>query len=200
MSEKTADTINTLLKGVVEDGTGTQAGLDEPGQRGQDRYDATSATRAWFVGYTPNMAGAVWVGDPAHKRQDEQHHHRRRLPTTRSSAATSPGPIWRDAMTGALEGKDAPAVQPRPHPDRRHRTRTTAAATSDNGDEDGNDGDNGGNGGGNGGGNNGGNGGRHLPDPGHLDPGASGTIGGNDERRRDENGGERSRDRTGTGP
>ena len=67
MSEKTADTINTLLKGVVEDGTGTQAGLGDRASAGKtgttdDRY------AAWFVGYTPNMAGAVWVGDPAHKR------------------------------------------------------------------------------------------------------------------------------------
>ncbi len=55
-------------QGVVEDGTGTPAGL---GSRPSAGKTGTTDNRyaAWFVGYTPNMAGAVWVGDPAHKRQ-----------------------------------------------------------------------------------------------------------------------------------
>lgn len=71
MSETTADTVNTLLKGVVEDGTGTQAGLGSCPSAGKT---GTTDERfaAWFVGYTPNMAGAVWVGDPAHKRKMQQ--------------------------------------------------------------------------------------------------------------------------------
>ncbi|RSO01737.1 penicillin-binding protein, partial [Streptomyces sp. WAC 06725] len=68
MSQNTAKTINALLKGVVEDGTGKQAGL-----QGRDSAGKTGTTdnryAAWFTGYTPNMAGAVWVGDPAHKRR-----------------------------------------------------------------------------------------------------------------------------------
>ncbi|CAM5574073.1 transglycosylase domain-containing protein [Streptomyces tanashiensis] len=62
MSDRTADTVNQMLKGVVEDGTGTRAGLsdrDNAGKTGttNDRKDA------WFVGYTPNLSTAVWVGD-----------------------------------------------------------------------------------------------------------------------------------------
>ncbi|GAA4797304.1 transglycosylase domain-containing protein [Streptomyces ziwulingensis] len=103
MSETTADTINTLLKGVVEDGTGTEAGL---GSRPSAGKTGTTDFRyaAWFVGYTPNMAGAVWVGDPAHKRQ--------MVDITiggvwhdKVFGGEVPGPIWRDMMTGALEGK-----------------------------------------------------------------------------------------------
>ncbi|MCW7942733.1 penicillin-binding protein [Streptomyces hygroscopicus] len=103
MSETTADTINTILKGVVEDGTGTQAGL---GSRPSAGKTGTTDFRyaAWFVGYTPNMAGAVWVGDPAHKR---------RMVNISIGGTTwdkvyggqVPGPIWRDMMTGALSGK-----------------------------------------------------------------------------------------------
>ncbi|MFG2354783.1 transglycosylase domain-containing protein [Streptomyces sp. NPDC048521] len=106
MSETTADTVSTLLKGVVEDGTGQEAGLDNRASAGKT---GTTDERfaAWFVGYTPNMAGAVWVGDPAHKR--------RMInitiggtPYDKVFGGAVPGPIWRDMMTGALEGKPAP--------------------------------------------------------------------------------------------
>ncbi|MFD5567677.1 transglycosylase domain-containing protein [Streptomyces cadmiisoli] len=106
MSETTADTVNTLLRGVVEDGTGRQAGLD-----GRPSAGKTGTTdfryAAWFVGYTPNMAGAVWVGDPAHKRKmidisiGGQWH-------SKVFGGAVPGPIWRDMMSGALSGRAAP--------------------------------------------------------------------------------------------
>ncbi|MFF9274710.1 transglycosylase domain-containing protein [Streptomyces griseosporeus] len=106
MSETTADTINTLLRGVVEDGTGRQAGLDNRPSAGKtgttdERY------AAWFVGYTPNMAGAVWVGDPAHDRKMQQisiggvwH--------DKVYGGEVPGPIWKSMMAGALDGRPAP--------------------------------------------------------------------------------------------
>jgi membrane peptidoglycan carboxypeptidase len=106
MSETTADTINTLLRGVVEDGTGQQAGL---GSRPSAGKTGTTDERfsAWFVGYTPNMAGAVWVGDPAHKRKMQQisiggiwH--------AKVFGGEVPGPIWKDMMAGALDGRPAP--------------------------------------------------------------------------------------------
>ncbi|MGW6743627.1 transglycosylase domain-containing protein [Streptomyces sp. NPDC055025] len=106
MSETTADTINTLLKGVVEDGTGQQAGL---GSRPSAGKTGTTDFRyaAWFVGYTPNMSGAVWVGDPRHSRKmvditigGEYH--------DKVFGGEVPGPIWKDAMTGALDGREAP--------------------------------------------------------------------------------------------
>ncbi|MDT0463931.1 transglycosylase domain-containing protein [Streptomyces gibsoniae] len=103
MSQTTADTINTILKGVVEDGTGTQAGL---GSRPSAGKTGTTDFRyaAWFVGYTPNMAGAVWVGDPAHKRQ-MTHITIGGVPYDKVYGGQVPGPIWRDMMTGALAGK-----------------------------------------------------------------------------------------------
>jgi membrane peptidoglycan carboxypeptidase len=121
MSETTADTINTLLKGVVQDGTGAQAGL-----RSRPSAGKTGTTdfryAAWFVGYTPNMAGAVWVGDPAHKR--------RMVDITiggvyrpKVYGGEVPGPIWRDMMTGALDGWDAPDFNLVNIPDERPRDR-----------------------------------------------------------------------------
>lgn len=108
MSQRTAETINTLLKGVVEDGTGKQAGLkgrDSAGKTGT----SDSRYAAWFVGYTPNAAGAVWVGDPQHQRKmyditiGGDYHEK-------VYGADTPGPIWRDAMSGALANRPAPAL------------------------------------------------------------------------------------------
>lgn len=107
MSEKTADTVNTLLQGVIDSGTGQQAGLSD-----RDNAGKTGTTderkNAWFVGYTPNLSGAVWVGSP-----------KQNVKMTGISiggvyhdlvyGGQVPGPIWKDAMTGALVGKDSPS-------------------------------------------------------------------------------------------
>lgn len=106
MSETTADTVNTLLKGVVEDGTGTEAGLDNRASAGKT---GTTDERfaAWFVGYTPNLAGAVWVGDPKHERKMVDITIGG-VPHDKVFGGAVPGPIWRDMMSGALENKEAP--------------------------------------------------------------------------------------------
>ncbi|MGW9497017.1 transglycosylase domain-containing protein [Streptomyces prasinus] len=170
MSEKTADTINTLLRGVVEDGTGTEAGL---GSRPSAGKTGTTDFRyaAWFVGYTPNLAGAVWVGDPEHKRQmvdisigGTWH--------AKVFGGQVPGPIWRDMMSGALNGKEAPEFNLVNIPDRKKPDEDKGRGRGnrdrdDNRDDGRNDdaggflgglvgGGNGGNGGGNGAGTNGG--------------------------------------------
>ncbi|MFI8348984.1 transglycosylase domain-containing protein [Streptomyces sp. NPDC085596] len=106
MSEKTADTVNTLLRDVIDSGTGQEAGLND-----RDSAGKTGTTderkNAWFVGYTPNMSGAVWVGSA---RQDVQMSNITIGGTFHPLVFGGgvPGPIWRDAMSGALVGKDAP--------------------------------------------------------------------------------------------
>ncbi|MFF7134200.1 membrane peptidoglycan carboxypeptidase [Streptomyces sp. SAI-126] len=151
MSENTADTINTLLKGVVEDGTGSEAGLG--GGRASAGKTGTTDERyaAWFVGYTPNMAGAVWVGDPAHKRK-MQNITIGGVYSQKVFGGKVPGPIWRDMMSGALEGKDAPSFNLVHIPDMPKKEDPGKGDDGDNGDNRGNDNggnDNGGNDGGN---------------------------------------------------
>ncbi|UYQ63515.1 transglycosylase domain-containing protein [Streptomyces peucetius] len=106
MSEKTADTINTLLRGVVDSGTGRQAGLqsrDNAGKTGTTDF----RKNAWFVGYTPNMSGAVWVGSASQQVEmvnitiGGQYH-------PKVFGGGVPGPIWKDAVSGALVGQPAP--------------------------------------------------------------------------------------------
>ncbi|AMW11985.1 penicillin-binding protein [Streptomyces qaidamensis] len=162
MSENTADTINTLLKGVVEDGTGKKAGL---GSRPSAGKTGTTDERyaAWFVGYTPNMAGAVWVGDPAHKRK--------MVGITIGGRSYGkvfggevPGPIWGDMMSGALEGKPVENFNTVHIPDSKPRDRGDGDEDGGGGRDDGGNGDDviGGLVGGN---NNGGGGGEPFPTP-----------------------------------
>ncbi|MFD9790356.1 transglycosylase domain-containing protein [Streptomyces sp. NPDC059070] len=106
MSQNTADSINTLLRGVIDSGTGTQAGLQD-----RDNAGKTGTTdqrkNAWFVGYTPNMSGAVWVGSPLQNVEMENitigGEYRDKV-----FGGQVPGPIWKDAMTGALSGLPSP--------------------------------------------------------------------------------------------
>ena len=62
MSPETARAVNDTLGAVIADGTGTDADIGRPaaGKTGttNDYVDA------WFVGYTPQLATAVWVGHP----------------------------------------------------------------------------------------------------------------------------------------
>ncbi|SDK48307.1 transglycosylase domain-containing protein [Streptomyces indicus] len=106
MSVQTADAINSLLSGVVDSGTGAKAGLS-----GRDNAGKTGTTdsrkNAWFVGYTPNMSGAVWVGSPTQSVEMQNITIGGRF-HGKVFGGEVPGPIWRDAMSGALEGKDAP--------------------------------------------------------------------------------------------
>ncbi|WP_335936814.1 transglycosylase domain-containing protein [Streptomyces sp. PTD5-9] len=107
MAPNVADTVNSLLRGVIDSGTGQQAGLqsrDSAGKTGTTDY----RMNAWFVGYTPNMSGAVWVGSPS---QDVEMVNITigGVYQAKVYGGQVPGPIWRDAMTGALSGLPAPS-------------------------------------------------------------------------------------------
>ncbi|MER5225390.1 transglycosylase domain-containing protein [Streptomyces flaveus] len=133
MSESTADMINALLSGVVDSGTGQQAGLTD-----RDNAGKTGTTdfrkNAWFVGYTPKLSGAVWVGSATQKVEmvnitiGGQWHEK-------VFGGAVPGPIWKDAMAGALAGKDSGSFNPVRIPEV-ERPREEDRDDEDNGDED----------------------------------------------------------------
>ncbi len=112
MSQQTADTINTLLRGVIDSGTGQAAGLQS-----RDSAGKTGTTdgrkNAWFVGYTPNLSGAVWVGSATQQVEMVKITIGGRYHPLVFGGQV-PGPIWKDAVTGALAGKPAPNF-PRVH-------------------------------------------------------------------------------------
>ena len=60
LSEQQADIVTEVLQGVITDGTGTAANIDRPAA---GKTGTAQANRdAWFVGYTPRMTAAVWMG------------------------------------------------------------------------------------------------------------------------------------------
>jgi membrane peptidoglycan carboxypeptidase len=60
LPESVADAVNDVLRGVVEPGGFADA--EHPGQPAAGKTGTTSSNRAvWFVGYTPNLAGAATV-------------------------------------------------------------------------------------------------------------------------------------------
>ncbi|WP_409274204.1 transglycosylase domain-containing protein [Neobacillus sp. SCS-31] len=97
---KVADQINTMLLGVVDRGTGKAArieGREIAGKTGSTQVDIPGIDGVkdqWFVGYTPDLVGAVWVG---YDKTDKDHY----LTTTSSEGAAV---IFRKFMSIALEG------------------------------------------------------------------------------------------------
>jgi penicillin-binding protein 1A len=88
--------MNAMLRSVVDTGTGRAARLDRPaaGKTGtsQNHRDA------WFVGYTADYVGGVWLGN------DDS------SPMRRVTGGGLPATLWRDVMTTAHQGRLAKAL------------------------------------------------------------------------------------------
>jgi penicillin-binding protein 1A len=92
-----AAVVHELLTGVVQHGTGTSAqisGVDVAGKTGT----TTNYADAWFVGWTPEITTAVWVGYP-----------NKLVPMTSAyngapvEGGTYPAIIWHNFMVQALQ-------------------------------------------------------------------------------------------------
>lgn len=120
LEPEVADQLTWVLTQVVERGTGTRAQLpDRPaaGKTGtaQDWRDA------WFVGYTPQLATAVWVGYP-----EEQISMTPPRTPIRVTGGSWPAVIWNQFMTAATVGRP-PAEFGTPPESTTSTTRPTAA-------------------------------------------------------------------------
>jgi len=106
MDEGVADAVNYVLRGVLTRGTARGMGIGRPAAGKTGTVDDFSA--AWFAGYTPDLAAAVWVGDP---RGGYKYPMSNLCMDGRCYGpvfgATIPAPIWRDSMIGALAGRPA---------------------------------------------------------------------------------------------
>ncbi len=93
-----ADTVTTVLRGVVDRGTGTGADFGRPAAGKTGTTNGPSA--AWFVGYTPQLAAAAWVGHPTDpiKRPLRNVHGVKIV-----YGGTFPASIWRRVMAAAHE-------------------------------------------------------------------------------------------------
>ncbi len=98
--------VTAALEGVITGGTGTSAAIGRPaaGKTGS----AQNNTDAWFCGFTPQLATAVWVGF-AETRPDRSGVKRlvsMTPPRTRITVfgGTYPAKIWSTFMKQAMEG------------------------------------------------------------------------------------------------
>ncbi len=97
LSPGNAYLVTKALEQVIKRGTGAAAAIGRPaaGKTGT----TNDYSDAWFVGYTPDLVAAVWVGYP-----------QGRVPMTavhgiRVQGGTFPAQIWRSFMVEALENE-----------------------------------------------------------------------------------------------
>ena len=100
IDEVVADNVTDVLKGVITSGTGTKANIGRPaaGKTGTSQ----SNRNAWFVGYTPTLSTAVWVG-----YRDEPIPMRGIKGCGQMTGGCLPAPTWKDFMSKALTGVPA---------------------------------------------------------------------------------------------
>lgn len=95
LREANAYRLTKILEQVIQRGTGVRANIGRPtaGKTGttQEHWDA------WFVGYTPDMSTAVWVGYP------EENIRMERLRGLLVQGGTYPAMIWKSFMQEALK-------------------------------------------------------------------------------------------------
>ncbi|MFG1704943.1 transglycosylase domain-containing protein [Nonomuraea sp. M3C6] len=106
LDPEVADAAANILSGVFTKGTmRSVGGIGRPAAGKTGTTDAQST--AWFAGFTPDLAGAVSIGDPRGAND-----HKLNNITIGGRyygsvfGASVPGPIWKDTMLAAL--KDVP--------------------------------------------------------------------------------------------
>jgi penicillin-binding protein 1A len=124
ISEGTAAIVTRILEQNIQSGTGTRAAFGRPaaGKTGTAELNVD----AWFAGYTPDLATAVWMG-----------YTRAEIPldSVHGIAVTGgsfPAEMWRLFMEEALDGKEPSAFpEPRVWPEWTEFTRGEYALSYD---------------------------------------------------------------------
>jgi penicillin-binding protein 1A len=96
MGEDVASLVTSCLKDVISSGTGTAAAIGRPAA---GKTGTTSNYRdAWFVGYTPDLVTAVWVGYPDQQKAMTDVHG------IKVTGGSFPAKIWAAFMKQAVKG------------------------------------------------------------------------------------------------
>lgn len=93
VSEKSAYLLTDMLKGVIAHGTGARANIGRPAA---GKTGTTSDYKdAWFVGYTPDLVAAVWIGNDDNTVMNGM------------TGGREPASVWKAFMQKALSGTKA---------------------------------------------------------------------------------------------
>lgn len=105
-NHKAIDMLNDVLTAVVDSGSGTGASIS--GRYIAGKTGTTSEHRdSWFVGYTPQISTAIWIGNDDNSRM------------WHTTGGQFCAPIWRKYMEFALKGlpnKSFPKAAPKDPP------------------------------------------------------------------------------------
>ena len=106
LSAQVALDMNMMMNKAAEEGTGRRAILN--GIRIAGKTGTTNNYRdAWFVGFTGNLVGGVWIGNDDYQ------------PTNRMTGGSLPAMTWQPIMTYAHQGieiKPIPGIESGPGP------------------------------------------------------------------------------------
>ena len=95
ISAKTARTLTSMLREVVQHGTGVAAAKMPYALAGKTGT-TNDFTDAWFIGFSPSITAGVWVGYDEKKSLG-----------SRETGGRAALPIWMEFMTAALAGRDS---------------------------------------------------------------------------------------------
>ncbi|MEN3273717.1 MAG: penicillin-binding protein, partial [Actinomycetota bacterium] len=119
--EQYADVVNHVLGDVIAKGTGRAAGIRH--QAAGKTGTTTKNTDAWFVGYTPKIGAAVWMG-----YKDGTDHKMTSVHGRAVTGGSFPAQIWQKFMAAAVAGMDTGTfTEP---PDELLHPTTTSMSTS----------------------------------------------------------------------
>jgi penicillin-binding protein 1A len=116
-----ADHVTEALKGTIQFGTGRAADIGRPNGTAGKTGTSEENRDAWFVGYTPTLTAAIWMG-----YSDEPRPLTGIKGVGKVYGGTWPARTWQAFMTQALEGQP-PADFP-PPAEMRSQVTTTARA------------------------------------------------------------------------
>jgi membrane peptidoglycan carboxypeptidase len=129
LDRRVADTVTRVLSGVIAKGTGSNAAV--PGDAAGKTGTVQDFSAAWFVGYTPRYAAAVWMGDPrggfGHPLVDVRvggrtYHH--------VYGGDVPAQVWSDLVSGSPGGSEGSGFDLAAPAPSHHVASTTAPRTS----------------------------------------------------------------------
>ena len=104
LESEVSNTVTSILRGVIDGpapkrtGAGASIGRPAAGKTGT----TNDSTAAWFIGYTPQLATAVWVGKATPKSMRRVTINGRYYKQV--FGGTIPAAIWRELMLAALQG------------------------------------------------------------------------------------------------